>query len=594
MLESNEEVKGDGRAIALSLQYLEVVERNLGIEYDSQGQPICVPSSVTQEALFALKTELRELLSGEMAHGAIGASKEFGEEHVQSVAFGHASDFDVLAKIGFLFSERVVLWDIISSRVLVGEQFDETTASVVAELACNLLLLRPVVELGGAIILPHPLGWSEAAVNVARDLAGAGSFTSAEFGLAMALVAIDEGLSLHPYTLPVKQQQPQLVGNNGANGEQGYSEKTRKFSLGAAELMNAVGFEFLRDSKLTDFYSVIASSANLQSELGKTFSRLEGLSPLQTRKELTAIQGELRKLGDARAKALSAYGIDGVVATFGLAFSAGAQVTATAGATLFGLLGVAATAITVTRRWLARPQKNVVVQVFSALQSAQPFALEYATEIPQLSNGVPEVAEDIKEHVAAVTEAHWTEEAHRYLEGLPESVAARVLESLTPTQIGSLVNHRHCQQDYIGDYLAYIWEANPNAFWSHIEATFTSEDGMLLYDSNNVHEVLTYEDMPITTWATLLHFFPNVYGKWIVRDLDSEGKGPLTNSYEGLLLEKIAEVMRFQLTKSKSKGAKQAVFRVWLGKLDGGLREKVDIFLKYLFPEGMPTWIELL
>lgn len=591
MLKSSIEVKSEDGAIALSLQYLEVVERNVGIEYDSQGQPICVPSNVTQEVLFALKNELRELLSGEMARGAIEASKEFGQEHVQSVAFGHASDFDVLAKIGFLFSERVVFWDIISSRVLVGEQFDETTASVVAELACNLLLLRPVIELGGAVFLPHPLGWSEAAVNVASDLAGAGSFTSAELGLAMALVAIDEGLPLHPYTLPFKQHEP--AGKSGANGEQAYSEKTHKFSLGAAELMNAAGFEFLRDSKLTDFFSVVASSADLQRELGKTFSRLEGLSPLQTRRELAAIQGELRKLGCARAKALSAYGIDGVVATFSLGFSIGAQVTATAGATLFGLFGVGAAAITVMRRWLARPQKNVVVQAFSALQSAQPFALEYATEIPQLPNDLPEVAEGLMEHVVAVAEADWTEDAHRYLEGLTESVAAQVLESLTPAQIQRLVNHRHCQQDYIGDYLAYAWETNPNAFWSHIEATFTSEEGILIYDSNNVHEVLTYEDMPLLTWATLLHSFPSVYGDWIPIELDFESNGPEAISYQGLQFEKIAEVMRFQLTESKSKGAKQAVFCVWLGKLDVGPREKVDIFLKYLFLEGMPTWIEL-
>src|SRR5258708_408378 len=81
MSERTDEVKSEDRALALSLQYLECVERNLGIDYDSQGQPICVPCNITLDALSALKNELRELLSGEVASGAIEASKEFGQEH---------------------------------------------------------------------------------------------------------------------------------------------------------------------------------------------------------------------------------------------------------------------------------------------------------------------------------------------------------------------------------------------------------------------------------------------------------------------------------------------------------------------------------
>jgi hypothetical protein len=255
-------------------------------------------------------------------------------------------------------------------------------------------------------------------------------------------------------------------------------------------------------------------------------------------------------------------------------------------------LGVSAAAVAVVRRWIAKPQRNVIVQAFSALRSTQPFSLEYATEIPQVNDNGPEVDEDIKDHVAAVTEARWTEDAHQYLEQIPEGVAAKVLESLTSTQIDCLVNHRSRQQDYIGDYLAYVWEVNSTAFWNHVDVMFTSADGLLIYDSNNVQKLLNYQDMPLSTWTSLLRFFPAVYGDWIVRELDADGRSLQTNSYEGYVLEEISEVVKNQLTDSNSKGAKRAVFCAWLGQLSVDQKGSVDVFLKYVFPEGMPAWME--
>lgn len=592
MLQKSEDITSEDRATTLSLQYLEVVERNLSIEYDCQGQPICVHENISPQAIFALKAELRQLLSGVVASAAIVASKEFGQGRVQSVAFGHVSDFDVLAKIGFLFSERIVFWDIISSRVLVGEQFDETSVSVVAEIACNLLLLRPVIELGGAVILPHPLGWSATAANVAGELARVQGVTSAEFGLAMAMAAIDDGLSLHPYTLPVKQQQ-RITANSGDKAEQIYPEQTKNFAFGAAQLMRAADFAFLQDSKLIDFYSVVASSQELQSELHKLFSRLDGLTPQQSRKELVAIEGELRKLGDARAKALRSYGIDGGVATFALGVTGTQLVHSTAGITLLGMLGVSATAITVTRRWLSKPPKNVIVQAFSAIESSQPFSFEFATEIPNfIDKYTSKFPEDIKEHLEAVTSEFWTEDVHRYLESLPEPVVARVLENLSEPYVYRLVNHRYRQQDYIGDYLAYVWEVSADAFWDQIRVTFSSMQGFLVYDLDDVQEILTLEDMPLSAWATLLRYFPFIYRKVLLQEKNATGFGShvIVDEYQ---LEKITEVVRFQLTESKSKAAKQAVFCLWLSKLTAGRRKIADIFLNRLFPEGIPTWLRL-
>ena len=578
-------------AVNFTVAYLELIERALDITYNAQGEPVCVPDGITFDALASLAVELDQLLRGDDARAAINACKHFGEEHIQSVGFGHVSDFDAFVKVGFLYSERVVLWDILSSRIIPPGGVRESSRGVIADIVCNLLLLRAVVEKGGCVILPHPLAWSEAAREIVKELTEAGNRSASALGLSMALVAIDEGIPLHPFTLATSRARPIPSGFAEPEHDDAYSEENHNFGTAATALMGASEFGFLRDIRIDHFYEITLAHPDLHRLLRKQFAALTGLTPQQTRKEMEGIYAELKHLATTRDTAISNYRVEGVVATAGLVASAATMLTSPAGATIMAILGLAPTVISVTRRWLAHPQKNVIVQAFSDLRSARPFTVEFPTVIPRIADVVPVADADLVQHIDAIMGERWTEDAHHYLEGLPEDTAIRVLEALHPEQMFSLVNYRSRQEDYIGDYLTYVWEASPDAFWRHIEQTFMSEEGLLMCDRTDVDDVLTSVDMPVAIWMTLLRFVPSVYKEILVAGTPHRYKevtGPELVDYQ---LEQLMKVISYQLLESGSRAEKQVAFCLWLSNLDAASRSIVDVLLLKMFPEGLPTWL---
>ena len=70
---------------------------------------------------------------------------------------------------------------------------------------------------------------------------------------------------------------------------------------------------------------------------------------------------------------------------------------------------------------------------------------------------------EINVHIDKIMDFDWTEDRHKYLTKLPEALAAKVLESLLPEQMQIIVNYRERQEDYIGDYLEYVWDSNERA-----------------------------------------------------------------------------------------------------------------------------------
>jgi hypothetical protein len=185
------------RGTELSLEYLATLENRLGVSWESR-EPVCV-INVTDNVVTELRNALTRLLESELASEALDEAKAYGREHVQTVGFGIPSDFDHFAKLGFLYGDRLILWDVITSRVLKAEHARRREA-VVAATACNLLRVRGAIERGGAVILPHPLTWSAAAQQAAEEMGRSSRPSVPHVGLTMALAANSDGLSIHPYT----------------------------------------------------------------------------------------------------------------------------------------------------------------------------------------------------------------------------------------------------------------------------------------------------------------------------------------------------------------------------------------------------------
>lgn len=581
----------DDTAIHFTLSYLEIIERNLGITYSSQSEPICIPKNITAEIVIDLAKELEDFLCSESATAAIAACKVYGQEHIQSVGFGHVSDFDAFVKIGFLHSERVVIWDILSSRILNLGGENGISVDSIADIACNLLLLRPVVELGGIVVLPHPLQWSQKAREILSNLCDDQDRSPAAIGLLFAMTAISEGLLLQPYTLATTKKM-HVTNPDGSLPLTEHSGTAQDFSDGMMSLMSQNEFEFLRAIRVDDFYRIVNKHPKLYRALRKHFSSLLGLSPKEAKKEMEALSSDLKQLSAARDKAIANYWLDGALATAGV-ITGGITMTASpAGATLLAILGLSPTALSAVRRILARPSNDVIVQAFSELRSASPFTLELVTEIPDREDAADINADpDLARHIDEIASAHWTEDAHQYLENLDEDLATAVLNSLGPEQIAQLVIYRHRQEDYIGDYLEFVWELSPDAFWRHIEQIVMSDGGLLMYDGDEIHNVLISENMPLPVWVKLLQSIPDVYSNTLKNGKPLRYKQERGHDLAEHQITQLVEVVSYQILQSATCTRKQAMFRFWLSALDVDKKTIVAILLRRVFPSGLPEWI---
>jgi hypothetical protein len=233
-------------ATRFSLDYLAVIESRLKISWNEKKQPICIPDCIDDLSLGKLKGELADHLDWKSGDGALEATREYGKTHIQTVGFGLASNFDTFVKLGFLYGERVVLWDFMSRRLLSREIFSPSLKSAIAQAACDLMLLRPVIERGGLVILPHPTEWCYRAEKIAADLKQQGNKSAVELGLSVALAAIEDGLQLHPFTLLGKGPMPVAHNLTVACANNFYSQNNYIFQSTAVPFKTLVNIDDVR------------------------------------------------------------------------------------------------------------------------------------------------------------------------------------------------------------------------------------------------------------------------------------------------------------------------------------------------------------
>ena len=103
---------------------------------------------------------------------------------------------------------------------------------------------------------------------------------------------------------------------------------------------------------------------------------------------------------------------------------------------------------------------------------------------------------EIKELKAQLMNPDWTENLHHTLEDLDKSDAKYIVESMTSAEIYSKVNNRRFQEDYIADYLEYLWEISEIGYWKHIEKILNPKIGILWSDNMNHFEKLCSVKIP--------------------------------------------------------------------------------------------------
>lgn len=98
--------------------------------------------------------------------------------------------------------------------------------------------------------------------------------------------------------------------------------------------------------------------------------------------------------------------------------------------------------------------------------------------------------------MSTANEYDWTEGYHLSLEEMNECDAIQDVESMSNDEINYKVNMRKYQEDYIADYLEYLWEISPKAFWKHILVMFSDETDVLISDNMKFASILCNELAP--------------------------------------------------------------------------------------------------
>lgn len=117
--------------------------------------------------------------------------------------------------------------------------------------------------------------------------------------------------------------------------------------------------------------------------------------------------------------------------------------------------------------------------------------------------------EEIKKKKKELMMPAWTEDLHHELEELAPEDSKKIVESMSNTEIYTKVNNRKFQQDYIADYLMYLWEISESAFWKHIKSTLNIEIG-LLWGTDMLHfEKMCDVKIPDDVLIAVLNFAVN-------------------------------------------------------------------------------------
>ncbi len=104
---------------------------------------------------------------------------------------------------------------------------------------------------------------------------------------------------------------------------------------------------------------------------------------------------------------------------------------------------------------------------------------------------------ELEEIKKSLLNEYWTENFHEGLKEIGNKKAKIIVESMNSNDIYKKVNFKRSQQDYIADYLEYLWEISENSFWKHVEILFQDDKELLISDNMFYHKKLCNERIPV-------------------------------------------------------------------------------------------------
>lgn len=100
----------------------------------------------------------------------------------------------------------------------------------------------------------------------------------------------------------------------------------------------------------------------------------------------------------------------------------------------------------------------------------------------------------------------WTENFHLSLGELADKDAKEIVDSMDAREIYRKVNIKTHQEDYIADYLEYLWDISENSFWKHIEILLQDDEELLWSDNMFYFEKLCNENIPSNILEAIIFY----------------------------------------------------------------------------------------
>ena len=242
------------RTIEYSLQFLKALEEDLKIEWNQGGLPIFNSELINHMSITKLAYDLSDLVKSKLKDDAIVDIENPPKENlIQTTGIGFAENFDLFTKLGFLLGDRVIMWDSMILGILTSGRADLINKMELGKVACDLLMLKPAIELGGLAILPHPITWLERSQRYFSVINGQNDISTEFIGYVNARALLDEKFPLHPYSIrQSKSLFKSIIGSNSLMKE----EKIEYHKL-LSNLLVDENFVFLKDITAANFYRVL-------------------------------------------------------------------------------------------------------------------------------------------------------------------------------------------------------------------------------------------------------------------------------------------------------------------------------------------------
>lgn len=286
-----------------TIDYIKSVKSNLKIEFDTNGNALYFPDSITPTDILNLKNDLQQIWSN--SNSAITLLETKHDAKIQSGLFGLVNELDTALKVGYLLGDRVVLTDYLFERLLLRKEPSKINLLHLGVIASSLVNTLPLAEAGRIVIIPNPFTWNPESKKIINEVSSRAEI-SVDLMSLLNMLSITKRCQLHPYTIAESQTVYSSIINSqidnvDAIGKDGgaYAYEGILGALLSEKLLNETELKVALDIPLSKYFEIISANEEFYS---KYLSQITSGGSLNAQNNIDNLRNSLRKEIDEKNK----------------------------------------------------------------------------------------------------------------------------------------------------------------------------------------------------------------------------------------------------------------------------------------------------